>query len=106
MKRISKKIDERGKPYFCFAEGNKITAFQDYKFWDGIPAAVHWYVRRGLFLSEIYLLIADGYGLPGNYGNGALLVKTSTLTTAEKRLLREAQKHTTFDTLPPKPKRL
>ena len=67
---------------------NNIKYGQNFRFFEGIPAGIKFYVN-GPMLTRVRL-IADGYGFgihkdyPGNYGNGAIFVNLSDLAEEVK----------------------
>lgn len=73
-------------PFVMFPDGNKISFWQDFSVWEGIPSDRRFYPKEETNGSIVF--IADRYGilknnkwnLRGEYGNGAIYVSTKDLT--------------------------
>ncbi len=61
------------KPSLRFPEGNNIGYFMDFAFWRGIPSDRDFYIV-GDAAHDCLDLVAPGYGVKGDYGNGSIFV--------------------------------
>jgi hypothetical protein len=66
------KAEPEAKPTICFVPGNNIQFMQDMRFFQGVPADIdfNFTVSAGGWME----LTAPGYGHPGDYGDGSILV--------------------------------
>lgn len=61
------------KPSLRFPAGNNIGFWMDFAYWEGIPSDRDFYIAGDAPHDGIDL-VADGYGLKNNYGNGSIFV--------------------------------
>ena len=57
-----------------FRAGNKHKCFQDFGVFIGVPSGIDFAIRKSTSKENEFWLHADGYGNPGDYGNGEILV--------------------------------
>lgn len=69
-----------------FRKGNKIYYGQDFRYRRGVPSGINFQVSKW---KMGFVLRADGYGLFGNYGNGALFLYNSRLSKILKERLQK-----------------
>jgi hypothetical protein len=78
----------KDKPSLRFPEGNEIGFWMDFAYWQGIPSDRDFYIVGEVAHLDRLDLVADGYGLKTNYGNGSIFVSRKSvfgLRIPEKR---------------------
>jgi hypothetical protein len=72
--------DLEGRPAVRFPDGNKIQFWMDFACWEGIPSDRDFYINgESAPQHASFYLVARGYGVRGDYGNGSIMVNKSAL---------------------------
>lgn len=75
--------DIEDRPAIRFPKGNKIGFWMDFAYWKGIPSDRNFYFNGDSAPQhDSVYLVARGYGVRGDYGNGSIMVRKSDLTTS------------------------
>lgn len=69
--QIKRKADSIAA-FLNFPANNQIVYFQDFQGFKGVPPDVNFYPTE--IVNETVCFVADGYGMKGKYGNGAIFV--------------------------------
>lgn len=72
--------DIETRPPLRFPKGNKIGFWMDFAYWEGIPSDRNFYIEsEGPEQHKSVYLVARGYGVRGDYGNGSIMVKKADI---------------------------
>lgn len=71
--------DLEKQPALKFPKENEIGFYMDFAFWKGIPSDRAFYIKEYSESQDSYWLVAKGYGVKTDYGNGAICVKASNI---------------------------
>ena len=64
-------------PRIRFPAGNKVGYFQDFTFWREMPSHMDFYIVK--IKDDSMKLVAPGYGIKGDYGNGCIFISTKDM---------------------------
>lgn len=67
-----------GSKRYVFTHGNEVPFCQDFGWWSGVPSDRIFYLPMpNELIGGRVTMIASGYGVKGDYGSGAIMVKLS-----------------------------
>lgn len=68
---------------YVFHPGNEISFGMDFRWFCGVPSELVFF-KKGEIGSSLIELVAIGYGVAGNYGNGSIVIKRDDLSKGTK----------------------
>jgi hypothetical protein len=69
-------LEDSGDRRINFPVGNKVCYWQDFSFYEGLPSDVTFFVDPKPLKPGYMILRGRGYGVRGDYGDGALFRET------------------------------
>lgn len=64
-------------PKVRFPKDNKVRFFMDFASWEGVPDDRDFYLTSEGPTEGYVTMVANGYGVRGDYGNGSIFIKRS-----------------------------
>jgi hypothetical protein len=63
----------KGAKRYVFPDNNKAQYFMDFAFWETLPSDRIFYLKGDAPHGHVEL-VAHGYGIEGEYGNGSIII--------------------------------
>jgi hypothetical protein len=75
------------QPPIRFPKGNRIAFWMDFSWFVGVPSDRNFYIRRQVPNHDSWDIVARGYGVAGDYGNGSIMVKNADIAVIARHAI-------------------